>query len=186
MCSRGESLTHLINKMKLFNGMAAATAIGLTLMTIAPAESFWGNSKKQLILGVWTCKIVSGKHKEIPQVGTVSFDRSGKTSTRMEQKAQINPDFFFQYRMRSNAKYRIHGDVIEIYDEVMEGTHLSSLTSGSHEENKNFRKSLEESMGILAGTHDVQDHYLEIAAISESHLILRPEGGGNSEYMCRK
>ena len=37
VCSRGESLTHHTNQMRLFNAIAAATVIGTSLIVIPPA-----------------------------------------------------------------------------------------------------------------------------------------------------
>ena len=39
MCSRGESLTHHTNQMKLFNAIAAAALLGAPFLTAAPAEA---------------------------------------------------------------------------------------------------------------------------------------------------
>ena len=41
VCSRGESLTIHTNQMKLFNAIAAAAAIGISLSCSKPAQASW-------------------------------------------------------------------------------------------------------------------------------------------------
>ena len=43
-------------QMKLFNAIAAAAVIGISLIPAAPADAFWGGKaeeQKKLILGTW-------------------------------------------------------------------------------------------------------------------------------------
>ena len=39
VCSRGESLTHRTNQMKLLNAIAAAAVIGTSLIAASPVEA---------------------------------------------------------------------------------------------------------------------------------------------------
>ena len=39
VCSRGESLTHHTNQMKLFNAIAAAAVIGTSILSVTPAQA---------------------------------------------------------------------------------------------------------------------------------------------------
>ena len=45
VCLRGESLTHRINQMKLFNAIAASAVIGTSFIAANPAEAFSSRCK---------------------------------------------------------------------------------------------------------------------------------------------
>ena len=169
--------------MKLFSSIAAS--IAASFITANPAEAFWGNKNQSKLVGRWEC--VATSPGRVGSKGTYSFD-SGMNVQMTITNETTYPTMVFKARSRSSGKYSLNGNIIKVYNLYMEVENLSYKMGNSAAENRRFRESVGQDLPSYRSmeARKSSDVYLEISAISGSHLILQPEGGGSAEIICKK
>ena len=183
VCSRGESLTHHINRMKLLNAIAAAAVISGLFITSTPAEAFWFNNNGKKIVGRWECE--ARAEGRSGSKSRLIFSANNTTDWMITQHSSME-DFNLKSVTQITGDYRVKGEQLNLFNSTMVIENQSYVLGNTHAENIALRAQIE-TPGIRSEPRrPTPDSFYKISAVSDKHLILQPEGGGSGEIICRK